>query len=507
MISKKVALVSLYLPDVKGIPPLGLLYLATALKQAGHDFKIIHKEAGMTGEVISEIEQYQPDLVGMSVFTGYNNKKYVDLSKDLKSKGYRIVWGNAHPSLLPEQVLSEPSVDFVVVGEGERVIVDLANNLDNKNAYKDILGLGFKDGGDKVIVNQRGGFINMDDYLIDWSVINLEEYLVPYFSERFERTLAVTTSRGCPFNCQFCYNLVFNQRRWRAHSAEKIVQNLLPLIKKYNINAIRFLDDNFFVDKERAFKIASGLKLPYFADGRVECVDTDFVENLKRTGCKEIMFGFESGSNRILQEVVKKGSTTDNVINAVKLLRGTGIMASGSFVLGFPTEMKEEYESTMRFIVELLEINNHMAFTVGWFLPFPGTGLFEKAKECGFVPPNKTEEWDKFNRWRNDYKMNWLKWDYNNAVKYSRVLVHLLALSYKRNIPFFKWLLKRRVKTFNFSIPVDIWFLSRLRYVYLFGGERNSLNRIIRRAVVIFLKMKKKNKKSKYEAFNNNTKS
>jgi len=483
MLAKKVALISIYNDDTKGIPPLGPLYLATALKKNGFEPKIIHKNARDFDAIQSEVEEFGPDLVGLSVFTGYLNQRCVALSQNLKAKGYLIVWGNAHPSLVPSEVLVKDYVDFIITGEGEETLVELIKNLGEKTKYKDIKGLCFKNEQGEIIINSRRDFIIIDDYLIDWSLIDVEKYLVPYFSDRYKRVLAVTTSRGCPFNCQFCYNLVFNNRRWRAHSPEKLVANLKPVIAKYRIDAIRFLDDNFFVDRERAIKIAAGLGRPYFGDSRVEVIDKEFVERLKKTKCQEIMFGFESGSDRILRDVVKKGTGTKEIINAVTALKSSGIMASGSFVFGLPSETEEEYKETLRFIVKLLEINNNLAFTGGWFLPYPGTGLYEKAKELGFKPPKNPEDWDIFDRWRNDYKMEWIDWDYRRPVKYSRKLIHLLALSYKRNIPIVKQIFKWRVEHANFFFPLDIWLFGWLRDIYMRSGDKNIFYRWIKKLI------------------------
>ena len=489
--AKKMVLVSLFLGDVVGVPPLGPLYLATALTKNGFGAKIIHRKAEEIEAVISEIESYRPDLVGMSVFTGYNNIAYAELCRKLKNRGYKIVLGNAHPSLLPEDSLREDYVDFVVMGEGEETLVELMQNFGDESKYSSILGLGWKDGEGRIFINPERNFIaNLDDYLIDWSLINVEDYLIPYFF-KFKRVFTVTTSRGCPFNCQFCYNQVFNKRRWRAHSPEKVIENLKPLIEKFKIDGIRFFDDNFFVNKERAFKIVNALGLPYFAEARVEFVDEEFVRRLKESKCQEVMFGFESGSDRILSEVVKKGTTTKEIIRAVTLFKDTGMVASGSFVFGFPTETAEEYKETMKFIVKLLEINKNLAFTCGWYLPFPGTGLYDKAKELGFVPPARIEDWEKFNRWRQDYEMEWITWDYKKAVKFTRQIVNLLAMAYKRDISPLKFLLKKRVENLNFSFPFDIYIFSRIRDIYLYSGEKSSANRVIKKIISTIVKFRK----------------
>ncbi len=492
MSAKKVALISLYSKNTKGIPPLALLYLATALKKNGYSAKIIYKDEDEVDGIIKEVENYKPDLIGMSVFTGYFNKKYIELSRELKEKGFKIAWGNAHPSLLPEQTLKEEAIDFVVIGEGEETIVDLVSRVDRPDEYGLVKGIGFKDKDGKIIINAKRDFINIDDYLIDWSLIDVRKYIAPYFSDRYKRVLAIVTSRGCPFNCQFCYNLVFNNRRWRAHLPEKLIANLKPVIEKYNIDAIRILDDNFFVNPKRAFAIVRGLGRPYFADSRVEYVDEEFVKNLKETKCLEIMFGFESGSDRIMTDVVQKGTTTKDTIKAVTLLKNSGTMASGSMVFGFPSETEDEYRETMRFIIKLLEINPNLAFTCGWFLPYPGTGLYAKAKELGFKPPERIEDWDQFDRWRNDYRMVWLDWDYEQPVRYTRQIIHLLALAHKRNIPILKSLLKWRVRNLNFSLPIDIFLFSKLRNIWLFSGEKNIFNRIIKRIIMIIIKFKQR---------------
>ena len=334
--------------------------------------------------------------------------------------------------------------------------------------------------------------MDLDDNLIDWSLINLEQYIVPYFSGRCQKTLMVTTSRGCPYNCQFCYNLVFNNRRYRAHSAEKIIENLKPLIERYQLDAVRFLDDNFFINRERAFKIVRALDLPYYASARVEYITEDFAAELKTTKCYEIAFGFESGSDRILTDVICKGSTTQDTLQAVRLLKDTGAMTSGAIIFGVPTETKEEYHQTMKFIIKLLEVNNNLAFTCGWYLPFAGTGMFEAARVLGFVPPDKTEDWDKFNRWSSSYDMAWVKWDYQQAVKYSRRIINLLALSYKRNIPIFKTLIKKRVENLNYSWPIDIYILSKLRNIYLFSGDKNAVYRFIKWLLVKIIRFKQR---------------
>ena len=104
----------------------------------------------------------------------------------------------------------------------------------------------------------------------------------------------------------------------------------------------------------------------------------------------------------------------------------------------------------------------------------------------------KIEDWDIFDRWRNDYEMAWIKWDYKQAVKYSRQVAHLLALAYKRNVPFLKTILKKRIEYSNYSFPLDIYIFSRLRNIYMFSGEKNFITRLIRRVITYIIKLKQR---------------
>ncbi len=144
-----------------------------------------------------------------------------------------------------------------------------------------------------------------------------------------------------------------------------------------------------------------------------------------------------------------------------------------------------------KLIVKLLEINRDVAFTCGWFLPYPGTGLYEKAKILGFAPSRKTEDWDRFDRWSNEYEMEWLDWDYKKMVKYSRKVIQLLALSYKRKIPLAKQIFRWRVEHLNFFLPADIYFFSKLRNIYMHYSGKNIFLNLIKGLIIKILRGRK----------------
>ena len=156
-------------------------------------------------------------------------------------------------------------------------------------------------------------------------------------------------------------------------------------------------------------------------------------------------------------------------------------MPPGSFVFGFPTETAADYKETMNFIIKLLEINKNLVLTCGWYMPYPGTGLYNVAKEMGFVPPERMEDWENFNRWHKDYEMEWISWDYKKAMRYTSQIVNLLAMAYKRDISFLKFILKKRIRNLNFSFPIDLYVFTRIRDFYIFSSEKSFASQDIKK--------------------------
>ena len=470
-------------------PPLGLLYVGNALKQAGYDVKIYHITDNEIDKYSKTIVDKKPLFVGFSVFTAGMMRKHADMCKQIKTldKDIKIIWGNAHPSLLPEQCLNEKYIDYICVGEGEETIVEFAEALEGKRDLESVLGIGYKD--QKVHINERRPFIkDLDKYRLEWDLVDIERYIKPYYLD-LNRVLEVVTSRGCPHACGFCYNLAFNQRKWRAHSIEYVVNEIGSLISKYELNGIMFRDDNFFVNKRRAFEIVRRLGVPYSAECRVDYIDEEMVENLVATGCRELLLGLESGCKRIL-DLMNKQSSPGDITKAVKLLSKTDISVSGSVIFASPTETKDEFRQTVSLMVELLDIHPKMAYTTGWFLPYPGTDLYELAKKEGFLPPQRTEDWDALDRWTDKMELTWIDWAAATEIAEWRGRLKLLSFAYRNNIPFLKSLLKYRILRDKFLFPLDVKIVHWLYRTFSLGREKPII-KFVRKLVVHFRKLKK----------------
>lgn len=433
--------------------PLGILSAGSALKKQGFEVELVN----ITERQISQARDYmiskKPLFIGLSVMTGIQTEHSSQLSKEIKLKSnIPVLWGGIHPSLLPRQCLAERYIDYIVVGEAEETIVDFAQAVKQGRDLRQVLGLGFKKNHQLVINPARLLIEDLDKYRLDFSLIDPEKYI--FKLDKYERAIAQKTSRGCPFNCAFCYNLQFNQGRWRAWSVQAVLEDIDFLKKSYRIDAIKFYDDNFFVNKERALEILEKSGLPAHTELRIDAVDESLVRRLKELGSYDLLIGVESGSNRLLKMINKK-ITVDDIIRAVKILAKYNLKASYSAMVGLPTETKKEFYNTIDLLYRIYKIQPQAAFTLGAYLPYPGSALYEFSLAQGFKPPTRTEDWGRLDRFRNRFSSPWV-----DAKQVWKIREYFKFLGMKLG-PIKKWIEFRIRKKF-FVLPLDIYILEYL---------------------------------------------
>jgi len=397
------------------ILPLGILAVGSALKHYGFSVRLININEKEIDQTIDYLVSSRPLFIGLSVMTGKQTQHSTEFSKKIKAKhsDTPILWGGIHPTLLPEQCLAEKYIDLINTGEGEETSVELAQKLTKGEPLGGILGLGYKKNG-KIIINPPRPLIEkLDDWPLDFSLLDLSKYVFP--QGKYQRVMAYKTSRGCPFNCGFCYNKAFNQNRWRAWSFERVISDIEYLKKKYKIDAIKFYDDNFFVDKTRALKILKKINLPSFLEIRVDMINDNLARELKRYRIFDLLIGVESGSNRILRMINKK-ITVGQIIKAAKSLAHYGVPANYSTIFGLPTETKEEQEQTIDLLYKIYKIHPQAYFTHAAYVPYPGSPLYDLAMKQGFKPPARTEDWGQIDRFRKDIESPFTKPKRDNRI-------------------------------------------------------------------------------------------
>lgn len=411
MAKSNVILVKLEDSDSVFPPPLGILYVAGALKKSKFSVEIFHKMG--TGDniklLLKKIKREKPLFVGFSLYTAMGFLETIEASKYIKKHSPEtiIVWGGVHPTILPVDSLKYDYVDIAVIGEGEVTIQELAKALKNKKSLGQVKGIGFKQKG-KIKINPGREFIkNLDDFSPAWDLIDLNNYLHKEIAFAGKKTMTLLTSRGCPFRCGFCYNLAVYKRKWRAHSPEFVLKQFKKLIKKYEIEAVTFHDDNFFVNKDRAIKILKGINLPFFAEMRADAADEKFIKKLAEHKCNMLFIGAESGSERVLRDLVKKDLGKDDIVRIVKYCKKYGIKVSLSFIAGFPGEKEGEMYKTLDFMLEIQKIHPSSNIEVKIYTPYPETPLWEESLKNGLLMPKNQEDWANFKRKRCN--LPWIK--------------------------------------------------------------------------------------------------
>jgi len=466
--------------------PLGLLYVGSNLKNNGYavELEIIPSRSLADS---SSIEAKAKDIVkkgylfvGFSVLTGPQTKLSSHLSKKIKEfdKDLPIVWGGIHPSLVHDQTLREPYIDVIVIGEGERTAVELADALSRGQDLKGVRGIGYKKSGE-IIFNPEREFINdLDEIKIDWSLVDMQKCVFNIPGKNI-RGFIYLTSRGCPHDCSFCYNKIFNKRRWRTHSMERVVSDIGELKEGQGIKTVAFMDDHFFVNKNRSFEILSKLKEMDISCAefllRVDEITEDSVKKLHELGVKRIFVGVESGNDRVLS-LMNKNTTRKMILERFAILsKYKDIAVNSAMIIGYPTETLKEIYDSIDLGIKLSEMIPGIVVTYQTFLPYPGTAAYQLALKEGFRPPANSEDYGSYDAFGSSMALTWLPWAdektsrlFFKIDKYGKLLTHSESTSTIRTLgkKIFYNLAKFRLKNRFFAFPFEIFVLFRFNRYY-----------------------------------------
>ncbi len=358
-------------------PPLGILYIA-ACGELYTDHKIEVLDCGVEGitqsKLESEIKRRKPDLVGITGTT-FTIIDTILLSKAVK-RAYPdvpVVLGGPHVNIFPEETIKLPSIDYLVLGEGEIPFTALLRYIDNRKKHKKIQGLVYKEKNKVINTGTRPLIDNLD------SIPFPARHLTPYkkYSSLISKRSPITTmmtSRGCPYNCLFCDRPHLG-KLFRARSAENVVGEMEECVDM-GINELLIYDDTFTIDRQRVIDVCNlikerNLEIGWDIRARVNTVDKDLLLKLKSAGCERIHYGVESGNQEILN-VLRKAITLEQVKNAFKWTKEADIETLAYFMIGSPRETKKEILQTIDFAKELNPDYVHFSVTT----PFPATDLY-----------------------------------------------------------------------------------------------------------------------------------
>ncbi len=296
------------------------------------------------------------------------------------------ILGGVHLSADPVGTMMEfTQFDIGVVGEGEATLLELISALRSHRDLTEIAGLVYREQNHVLLGPPRELQSNLD--LLPQPAWHLipgfpESYSPPAYATRGTTSCSIVTSRGCGHRCTFCFQGSMG-RLLRFHTAEHVLRTVRHLHDTYGIRDLRILDDQFLADKKRARQICEllirdNLNITFSCLARINSIDPDILQLLKQAGCRQISFGIESGSQRML-DYIKKGIRLDQVARAVRWTHEAGILTLGYFIMGFPTETKDSLEETARF-ARSLPLDDISIF---FLTPFPGTEIYKTAESHG----------------------------------------------------------------------------------------------------------------------------
>ena len=458
--------------------PLGILAVATPLLRAGYEVRLI--DSTITPNYKKRVlEEVQDALcLGVSLVTGPMIRETAEIARAIKewNPNFPIILGGWHPSLLPTQTLAASYVDVVVRGQGEEAMLEVVQHLESKSAIDLVPGIGFKREGKLTFTPERAlkPIIELPPkayHLADFDA---------YERSCGRRWAMYISSLACPFNCAYCTNAGVYGRKWNALPAEQFVEETTDLTRRYRLELLWVVDDNFLVDLDRVREIADGLA----------CAGADFqwsiqattnltarlsledLRLLRRVGLQQICQGVDSGSPRILKAMNKDFQDFESIYESARRCLQAGIRPSFNIIFAYPGEGREERRQTVDFMMDVCRRFPGAEFWTNIFTPYPGSPIMQQAAELGIEVPETLDGWvDFFPRYT---VLPWLKGKDHKRLQvmrdYLRIAFDRVPIAADRrdrmtrfaqraiSLPA-RWRLDHDI----YSLPAELWINNRLK--------------------------------------------
>lgn len=353
--------------------------------------------------IAARVDDPGDTVLGVTVMPGPQLEHALPVCRELKTRlpDLTIVWAGYFPSQHWDSCLTSPVVDYVVRGHGEHAFTELLDHLrGGGGTLGEIVGLAYRDADGEPRSNALPALPRPDD-LPEWNFdrVPMERYLRDTFLGR--RTVGYASSYGCPYFCNFCAVVNLVGGKWRAQSAERVAGVFETYHRRWGVDAVELVDNNFFVDERRVADFSDRVKrleMAWWGEGRIDTLlryDDESWNAMRDSGLKMIFLGAESGSAETLERMDKGGRLAPEMtLELVEKLGGLGIVPELSFVLGNPPDPEADAASTMDFIRRVKKLNPATEIILYMYTPVPLAGdLYTAAKARGFAFPETLEEW------------------------------------------------------------------------------------------------------------------
>lgn len=384
-----------YMPGLTVTQPLGILYLASALRAHGYqnirlvDMRLTRMEVD---ELLEQVRQFRPRFLGISCLS-YESPTVVEIIDRVRAldPSIHIAVGGPLPSSMKEETFRVVDADSAAIGEGDRTIIKLLDGLTDgqlpprDGAPAGIPGLLFRGHPESERACEPPFIDDLDELpLPAWDLIDVTKYygLTGFnFFLKYPNYMSIMTTRGCPYRCAYCHNVL--GKVFRKRSVDHVMREVHALIKNYAIREFHIIDDSFNLDLDRAkaildemAKIRPRVAIAFPNGVRSDRIDEEFLQKAKAAGTYKINFAVETASPR-LQKKIRKNLDLEKVREMIRVSDGLDIIGHGFFMLGFPTETEEEMRETINYAL------TSRLHTANFFVvqPFEGTDIYDMFKE------------------------------------------------------------------------------------------------------------------------------
>lgn len=377
-------------------PPLGIAYMAGVLQENHIDVEILDASAEDMDfkDVEKELLKRKPDLVALTALTPTIGRalETAHVVKETLPDSI-VVMGGYHPTFNFIETLEDENVDIVIRGEGEYIMLNLVQALENQSSLHDVKGIVFEDKNSKeIVVNPEAPLIQDLDEL-PFPALNLLPMKKYRLLDMDTHMTTMITTRGCPMQCSFCSSAAMHGKKIRERSVENIVDEIEYLKTNYDIDTIAFMDDTFTLKKRKVMAICDeilkrNIEIMWGCTSRVDTLDEKLLKKMKEAGCITIFIGVESADQQQLDNMCKN-TTIAKIENAFKIAHKLKIRTIASVALGMPGDTKEIMNKTVKFVHKLKP--NYAIYSLA--TPYPGTRFYKEAFEKNLI---KIKDWSKY---------------------------------------------------------------------------------------------------------------